>query len=314
MWSRTGRRPGGALISTGFGETGRGHGPAQWCFGTCQAHGDVDQHARPRPRPDPTTEVDMTADTCDLILALAVVPPIGSGAPVDVTMSVAAARAGALPALDAAAREHVGPVARAFRDRCDRPVALRPGALLAASGPGERSDLPPDVRMVLLGAEVVAGLADAAALGATIERWAPHGPVVVEVISPAEARLAVASRSRRADREGLRERRTGRRRRDLRAAAAPRRPRRARVGAGRHRPAHRGRRHRRRRSRRRARQPARARPRGSAPRTDARGHRGDGRQRDPRRRRPSRLHAPGPRRGRRTRRTTPRRRRRRARA
>ncbi len=133
----------------------------------------------------------MAADTSELILALTMVPPPPSDA-TDVTLAVAAARAGALAVLDVASAERLTPAVEAFRLRSDRPVALRPGAALAAPGPAEPSEVPAQVSTVLLGAEVVADLVEADALGTAIEHWSPHGRVVVEVTSAAEARLAVS--------------------------------------------------------------------------------------------------------------------------
>jgi acyl transferase domain-containing protein/NAD(P)H-dependent flavin oxidoreductase YrpB (nitropropane dioxygenase family)/NAD(P)-dependent dehydrogenase (short-subunit alcohol dehydrogenase family) len=137
-------------------------------------------------------EVRMAADMSELILALTMVPPPPSDAPSDVTLAVAAARAGALAMIDVSSADRLGATLGAFRARSHRPVGLRPGALLAATGPTPDAAGTAAVSMVLLGAELVADLVEADALGATIERWSPLGPVMVEVTSVLEARLAVS--------------------------------------------------------------------------------------------------------------------------
>ncbi len=134
----------------------------------------------------------MAADTSELILALTMVPPPASDAPIDVTLAVAAARAGALAVVDVSTADRLDAALNAFRARSDRPVWLRPGAPLAATGPGPHDTATAAVSMVLLGGELVADLIEADALGATIERWSPLGPVVVEVTSVQEARMAVS--------------------------------------------------------------------------------------------------------------------------
>ncbi len=140
----------------------------------------------------------MHADTSDLILALTMVPPAGPDGTTDVALAVAATRAGARGVLDVTSADQVAAAVTAFQARSPRPVALRPGPRLAASGPGAHADLADVISMVLLGAEVVADLADPAdavgptELAAAIERWSPHGTVVVEVTSVAQARLAVS--------------------------------------------------------------------------------------------------------------------------
>ena len=132
-------------------------------------------------------------DTSDLILAVAVVPPTATATAVAraaAIPAIAAARAGALAVLDAAVADQVRPVVQAFTARCDRPFALRPGAELAAAGLADPSDLPPANTMIVLGAEVVADLDDEGIAGGGHRRWSPHGQVVVEITSPAQARLA----------------------------------------------------------------------------------------------------------------------------